>query len=69
MNRPDSFEFTMGFVGDPENEKLRALLLDAWSRMDRARNILHGGNPNSMWLMLDTQCDRDKLAAISREGK
>ena len=52
-----------------ENNTLRALLLDAWSRMDRVRNILYRGDPNTMWNMLNTQCDRDKLDALRREGK
>jgi TolA-binding protein len=42
---------------------LTELLVDAWSRMDRARSILNsrpGGNPDG-WSVLDTRLDRHKL--------
>lgn len=44
-------------------ERLREALEDAWDRMDRARNIITGGNPreHNNWGMLDTSADRKAL--------
>lgn len=50
----------------------KAALLNAWERMDRARNILTGGNPRPAcnWGLLDTSLDRAALdSAIAAKGK
>lgn len=46
-------------------ELLKALLVDAATRMERARNVLTGGNPrpDCNWAMLDTEKIRAALAA------
>jgi hypothetical protein len=43
-------------------------LVEAWERMDRARNILTDGNPRPEcnWGMLDTSEDRKAFAALSQ---
>lgn len=49
---------------EAERNRLRTTLEDAWTRMDRARNILTDGNPRPEcnWGMLDTSLDRRTLS-------
>ena len=56
---------------EPINQKILGLLLDAWSRMDRARGWLTNDNPRPEcnWGVLDTTVDREKLGSSYNESE